>query len=247
MFAGMLRGEEAREIGIRFVRRVVAPVQVLEDVDTARLVTRLQSGDRSVFGAIYARYFDRVYTHVQMTLGDAHEAEDAAQEVFIRVLRHAGAYRFQDVPFRAWLFKIARNCAMDVLQRRHRVDPESPERIGRRQEASGENGEIATLDWLSDSDLVLLIERLPTAQRQVVMLRYAMDLGYTEIAAVLGRSPDAVRQLHQRAMAFLKSRLGAVERRSLRDGPRAPMRKTTCQQRVVRARRFALTHDATPR
>jgi DNA-binding CsgD family transcriptional regulator len=65
-----------------------------------------------------------------------------------------------------------------------------------------------SLDWLDDKRLLALIEQLPLAQRQVIVLRYMLELRAVEIATVLDRSPEAIRQLHQRAMRFLRQRLG---------------------------------------
>jgi RNA polymerase sigma-70 factor (ECF subfamily) len=212
-----------------------------EDHDTGRLVVRFQAGDESVFNAIYMRYFDRVYAHLSVVLRDTYEAEDAAQEVFLRALRALPEYELRAaVPFRGWLFTIVRNHAQDVLRRRNRLELEEPARIDRRRERDHDEPNLSALDWVSDRELVMLIERLPLAQRQVLVLRYMVQLRNAEIASILGRTPESVRKLHERAIAFLEERLSALGRGSESRDRRPSMKGAFRQAIVVRRRRFAM-------
>ena len=198
--------ERHRE-SLLFVERLEPSTLAGEDAETARLVMRLQAGEEDLFERLYERYFDRVYAYLYVTLQDAHEAEDAVQEVFMRVLEALPRYERRDVPFRAWLFRIVRNSGINRLRKRRQLTVESPDRIARQVETAGEVTEPSP-DWFGDRRLVALIERLPLAQRQVIVLRYMLELTNNEIAQLLGRKPDAVRQLHQRAMRFLRKGLG---------------------------------------
>jgi DNA-directed RNA polymerase specialized sigma24 family protein len=100
--------------------------------------------------------------------------------------------------------------------------------------------ELAALDWIFDPELQLLIERLPLAQRQVLLLRYAVGMPTDEIASVLDTRPDTVRRQHSRALAFLRVRLDALGR-APKYGRRSGMRTLARQAFVLRERRFALT------
>jgi DNA-directed RNA polymerase specialized sigma24 family protein len=95
------------------------------------------------------------------------------------------------------------------------------------------------LDWLSDRELVMFIERLPLAQRQVLALRYTADLSYDQIAAVLDRTPADVRMLQSRALRYLRERLAAISSGSERPS-RIRMRRCPREATVLRARRWAL-------
>lgn len=195
-----------------------------EDLDTARLVAQAQEGNRAAFTALYERYFDRVYAYLRVALKDAQEAEDATQQVFTQALIALPSYELRAQPWRAWLFRIARNQALDHLRKRGRVEVEEPGAIERRRQPVGP-GELRALQWTSDDELVLLIERLPEAQRQVLALRYLLGFSGPEIAEVLDRSPGAVRQLHHRALRFLEQRLAALGREPGETrGRRLPMR-----------------------
>src|SRR6266511_1492545 len=179
-----------------------------EDIDTARLVARIQSGDDGPLKALYVRYFDRIYSYLRIALRDEYEAEDAAQDVFMRVFEALPRYERRDVPFRAWLFRIAHNSAISRLCRSGRVIVESPADLGRRQ--AGEIGDGRAPESVDDGEIMALVRELPEAQQHVVVLRYLFELRATEIAKVLGRKPASVRKLHQRALSSLRERLEPI-------------------------------------
>jgi RNA polymerase sigma-70 factor (ECF subfamily) len=213
------------------------------DAATLRLVRRAQTGDRGAFAELYQRHFDDVYRYLRVILGHGHDAEDATQQVFLSVLAALPRYTTQpDSRFEAWLFRIARNEALDRLRRGNRLEIEEPEQVERRVEDTGALPPPTALAWISDADLMIFVERLPLAQRQALVLRHLMGLGTEQIADVLGKSPDATRRLEHRALTFLRERLAAVGRDSRRH-IRAPIRARTRLVPVIRARRFALHYS----
>ena len=223
-----------------FVERLEPSHQQLEDEDTARLVARIQSGDREGFAALYMRYFDRVYAYLRVALRDPDEAEDLSQQVFVKVLDALPRYELRSSPFRAWLFTIVRNCALSHLGRQQRIEPIDPAELGRRRvDVDGDDESISALQWVTDRELFMLIERLPLAQRQVLVLRFMMSLSRAEIAAILGCSQTDVRNLQYRALRFLRERLTALGRAP---GAQRPIRmRPHCRPApVLRGRRFAL-------
>jgi RNA polymerase sigma-70 factor (ECF subfamily) len=202
---------ESHRERLRFVERDEPSTLVREDADTARMIVRIQAGDKELMGPLYLRYFDRVYAYLRITLQDAHEAEDAAQAVFMRVLEALPGYERREVPFRAWLFRIVRNDAINRLRQRQRLTLEDPSDMAERGERATPAAGPDELDWIGDAKLLALVERLPLAQRQVVVLRYMMEFNTVEIGELVDRSPEAVRQLHHRAMRFLRQRVTREE------------------------------------
>jgi RNA polymerase sigma-70 factor (ECF subfamily) len=210
-----------------------------EDRGTGHLIVRIQAGDIAAFDELYLGYFDRVYAYARVALRDAHEAEDVTQQVFANVIQALPRYQVRgDTPFRAWLFRITRNVVLKALSRTGRLRPEEPTELDRRLESPTPEPPLG-LDWLSDTDLAMLVERLPLSQRQVILLRYVFDLATDEIASALSRSPVAIRMLEHRAMRALEARLEAMRGPS-RNCDRSPMVALTRPMTVVTSRRLAL-------
>ncbi|MDX6662461.1 MAG: polymerase sigma-70 factor, subfamily [Solirubrobacterales bacterium] len=229
---------------ISFVERLDATAQQLEDLDTARLVTRFQAGDRDAFATIYSRHFDRVYGYLKVAVKSSHEAEDLAQQVFMNLFEALPRYERRKQPFRAWLFVLVRNQAISSLRKHNNIDVEDPAQLDRRREGAGLNGgedTLPVLDWITDRDLMIFVERLPLPQRQVLLLRYMLDLSNNQIAEILDRTPMDVGKLHHRAFTFLRDRLQAVGRAPEQRHHPAQWRRRTTRVQVLRSRRFALT------
>jgi RNA polymerase sigma-70 factor (ECF subfamily) len=225
---------------LAFVARLEPSTQQAEDVDTARVVARIQAGESDLFSVLYMRYFDRVFSYLRVVLNDEHAAEDATQQVFLQMLLALPRYQRRRQPFRAWMFTIVRNRALDELKKRRRVDVEDPAELQRlRDEPLDDEAPVEIPGWLFDRDLLLFIERLPLAQRQVLLLRYMLDLSTSEIAETLGRNPAAINVLHYRALSFLRARLRALGR-TPQDFRRSGVYRRHRQARVLRQRRFAL-------
>lgn len=225
-----------------FFERLEPTTQATEDLDTARLVMAFQSGDRGCFSVLYERYFDRVYGYLRTFLRQGGDAEDAAQQVFLQVFEALPRFELRQRPFRSWLFTIARNHALKRLAVRTRLEPVDPIELGRHRDSAAEpDPELPVLGWLSDRELLLFVERLPLAQRQVLLLRYMHDMSFAEIATVIGRTPEDARGLHHRALLFLRERLTALGRAPAENGPRRG-RLVRCHKQapVLRMRRFAL-------
>jgi RNA polymerase sigma-70 factor, ECF subfamily len=239
--AGLPRKAEPYAERILFFRRVPLTAERVEELEVARLVTRIQSNGNEDFAELYRLFFDRIYAYLRVLLRDSHEAEDATQQVFMRVFQALPDYELRDKPFQNWLFTVARNLAMTQLRKSGRMEVEEEGILNlRRDRTAAHEPEAPSLGWISDGDIVLFIERLPLTQRQIIALRYLMGMTHREIADILGRSEDDVKAQHHRAVKFLRERLAAIGR-----GPR-PSRRRAGHSRVfrpaelLRHRRFAL-------
>lgn len=229
-----------------FIERFEPAAQRLLDIDAARLVIRLQAGDQSAMSELYLRYFDSVYRYARVALRDPHEAEDVTQQVFTNVFHALPNYEVRPaVPFRAWLFRIVRNALTDTVRRKERLTVEDPGTMEARRDMLVSQEAEQILPWLDDGDLSVFIERLPQSQREVLMLRFMLDLTPQEIAQVVGRTPKAVRRLQERALKTLEERLVAIGRIPQRKS-RAPMWIRLKPVPVVSARRFALANPPRP-
>ena len=206
---------------LRFVERLEPATQHAEDIDSARLVVRAQSGDPTAFSKLYLRYFDRLYGYLRVAVKDSHEAEDIAQEAFLSMLRALPEYDLRlSHPFRVLLFHIARNRSIDHFRKHRCVDVEAPQELDRIRDIDLGADPTGAFDSLSDSELARYLRRLPASQRQTLVLRYALDFSTEEIAEVMEITPQAVRNLQHRGLAFLRHRLKENENGPIAGGRR---------------------------
>ncbi|MBV9006708.1 MAG: hypothetical protein JO181_18725 [Solirubrobacterales bacterium] len=77
-------------------------------------IARARTGDRDALGELYARYAESVFHCVHRILQDVHEAEDVTQQVFLKLMFVLPRYERREVPFSAWLLRVARNLALDA-------------------------------------------------------------------------------------------------------------------------------------
>jgi RNA polymerase sigma-70 factor, ECF subfamily len=169
----------------------------------SRLVTqavrRAQQGDRDALGFLFARYADDVCGYVRSIVRDQHEAEDITQQVFAKLIRVIGKYEEREVPFFAWLLRVARNVAVDHLRRQRTIPVE---------EVRGVNDDSRDQPGTERmADLQEALATLPPDQREVLVLRHFAGLSPTEIAERLGRSEGSIHGLHHRGRRALTAEL----------------------------------------
>ena len=168
-------------------------------------------GDQEAFAEIVYSFTDAVYNLCYRMLGDSAEAEDAAQETFIRAYSHLGSYDSQR-SFKTWLLSIASNHCVDRIRKRRVNTVSLDEPL-----ASGSPLEIASSDPLPE-DVLLRRERSALIQRMLdelapeyraaVVLRYWYDCSYSEIAAALNTTESAIKSRLFRARQMLAEHYG---------------------------------------
>ena len=167
----------------------------LED-DDRTLVEAVQANPAR-FVELYDRYFHRVWAYVIRRTGNHADAEDVTSEVFRKALQHMRLYEWRGTPFVAWLLRIAANALATRWERAAREAGEPSEYFAEIAEADGELERRAML--------FELVARLPMVQRMVIELRFVEGLSLAEVAARLGKSEGAVKQLQRRAIEQLKA------------------------------------------
>ncbi|MGE5636983.1 MAG: RNA polymerase sigma factor, partial [Nocardioidaceae bacterium] len=128
---------------------------------------------------LYVRYADDVSRYVQSIVRELHAAEDITQDVFAKLMEAIARYEQRDVPFKAWILRVARNAALDYLRSRRQIPFEEVRGSDEGHEQIGfERGQA-----LRDA-----LELLPYEQREVLVLRHIVGLSPGEIADRLGKS-----------------------------------------------------------
>jgi len=169
------------------------------------LITRAQAGDRLAFGELVRRYQGAVFNLCYRMLGDYHEAEDAAQDVFLKVYRglkqYNAAYRFS-----TWVLSIASHACIDRLRKRRvTLVPLETATVSDRVSRSPAPDELLIQDEERDQ-VQRLLNQLPEDHRLILVLHYWYDWSYPEIAQLLGTTAGAVKTKAHRA----RRRLGAL-------------------------------------
>ena len=139
-----------------------------------------------------------------MTVGNRHDAEDLTTQTFLRMLEAIGRFRWQSVPFSAWLFRIAHNLSMDHFRAARRS---SRRRRSRPEGAEADSAELEAMHSIGRQSLLELIEGLSDEQQQVLTLKFVFNFSNAEVASILGKTEGAVKSLQHRALASLQKRL----------------------------------------
>jgi RNA polymerase sigma-70 factor (ECF subfamily) len=178
-----------------------------------RWMERVKHGDTEALQQLIEAHQYRVIGTVAKMLGDDIEAEDVAQQVFIRVWKSAPRYE-PTAKFTTWLFKITRNLVLNELRRRGRhrtqsLDGSEDEDQGPIQAADtgAKPPDVAMLDDEMQVAIQRAIESLPEAQRLAIVLRRYDEFSYEEIGEIMGLSVSAVKSVLFRARTELREKL----------------------------------------
>lgn len=164
-------------------------------------IERAQAGDAEGLHFLYVRYAPDVQRFVNSLVKDHHEAEDITQNIFAKLMKAINKYEPREVPFAAWIMRVARNAALDHLRARRSIPSEEVRLADTGQAQIG-------IDRARD--LRLALEQLPEDQREVLILRHIAGLSPVEIAATLKKSESSVHGLHHRGRRTLQTKLAEM-------------------------------------
>ena len=170
-------------------------------------VQRTLDGDRDAFANLVEKYKTPVYNLAYRMLGRPTEAEDAAQETFLRAYTRLGSYK-PEHKFSSWLLAITAHLCIDHLRRAQPLllEEVQPYEV---EDGQSEDPEAALLAVEREEAVQRLLEALPAHYRLVIVLRYWHDLSYREIAQVTRLSEGAVKTRLHRARRMLAAQLPA--------------------------------------
>lgn len=184
-----------------------------QDDSDQQLVERVQAGDKAAFDLLVRKYQHRVLKLVSRFVSDAAEAEDVAQEAFLKAYRALASFR-GDSAFYTWLYRIAINTAKNALvsNRRRPVDfdldlqdPEQYDRHARLKEGDTPEGVLLTEEIRSVVEKAM--EQLPEDLRTAIVLRELEGMSYEEIAEAMDCPVGTVRSRIFRAREAIDKKL----------------------------------------
>ena len=172
--------------------------------DLRALVERAKAGRREAVEALYLEHFDQIYAYLAVTVENRHDAEDLTIQTFVRMIESIDRFEWQSTPFVAWLFRIARNLAIDHFRASKRWQPSEqvPEQFG----SEVPSAEDQALSRADRRGMIEAIGSLPRAQQQVLTLKFVFSFSNAEAAAILDKTEGAVKALQHRALASLHQR-----------------------------------------
>jgi RNA polymerase sigma-70 factor (ECF subfamily) len=181
------------------------PLPVKQEKEQAAKTRARQVSKRELaFDSLYEQYYARVYAYLRFRVGSTEVAEDLVSQVFERALTHLADLQ-STAAAGAWLFRIARNCAIDYFRRQRLtasldtlIDSSHP------RECSPEEVVVAQEER---AHLLLLLKRLPEREREIIGLKFVACLQNREIARVLNMPEGTVGSLLHRTLARLRDAL----------------------------------------
>ncbi|MGW8958212.1 RNA polymerase sigma factor [Paenibacillus sp. NPDC055715] len=159
-----------------------------QDADINLVIEQVQTGDKQAYTHIIQRYQQQIFLYCYYLLKNQEEAEDAAQEIFIKGLEHIHQF-VPTVSFSAWLYKIAQNHCNDLLKRNTRTFKSFIQyKLNLKQQPAHEY-----------TDLIHeLLDHLTLEERQILLLRSLEEYSYEEIATIMELKPSNTRKKYER-------------------------------------------------
>ncbi len=173
-------------------------------------IAQALQGDQAAFGELVKAHQNAVYNLCYRMLGERGEAEDAAQEAFLRAYAHLDRYD-DDRSFRTWVLSIASNHCIDRLRKRRltwlSLDEGLPPHPALNSDAL--EPEDAVINSERNATIQLMLAELTPEYRAAVVLRYWYDMSYTEIAEMLNTTESAIKSRLFRARQVLAEKMTA--------------------------------------
>ncbi len=168
-----------------------------------KLVVQAVNGNTDAFGDLYIIFVEKIYRYVFYHIKSKTAAEDITGEVFLKAWRAISSCRGKENTFSPWLYRIAHNQLVDEIRKRQRqpsLELENVETIS--------DSESSVEGYSEQQELLKVIDRLPSNQRRVIILKFIEGMGNREIAKIMGKSEGALRVMQMRALAALRKELG---------------------------------------
>jgi RNA polymerase sigma-70 factor (ECF subfamily) len=180
----------------------------LPDTERDDRVKRAQDGSLSAIRELYLDHHEHIFRFIWSRVHDPDLAEDLTGEVFVRMVTALSSYHDRSLPFRAWLYRIARNLVIDWYRKKSRQMsvPLDAQRVAGNLIES-QSPEETTEQALTLERVRQALERIDPTQREVVELRFLAGLSLKDVALAIGKTIAAVKALQHRGLASLRASL----------------------------------------
>lgn len=170
----------------------------MRHLEDEELVILSQKGDKQAFGELIERYKGMIFTMINRILGNPSEAEDVAQDVFIRAYKAIPRFR-KEAKFSTWLYRICHNLCITLVEKRRKQTD-----FSYRMESDQNSVELAYERKEIQEKVRGLISKLPPVYGSAITLRHIQGLSYKEISEILGKPLGTTKSTISRAREQLK-------------------------------------------
>jgi RNA polymerase sigma-70 factor (ECF subfamily) len=174
------------------------------------LLERAREYNAQALAEIYDCYAESIYRYVYRFVGDASLAEDLTSEVFLKLLQVLGTSRAPQEQLQGWLYRVARNLAVDWYRQQSKGAQFS---LNEELTPSGDSAVTRLEQQELHQDLIEAIYKLTPSQQQVIVLRFGEGRKIGEVARLMGKSEGSVKLMQYRAMKRLRKLLGKQGKR----------------------------------
>ncbi len=166
------------------------------------LINLVKKGKKEAFAEVYDRYVDRIYNYIYFKVGCREDCEDLTEQVFLQAFEKIDQFKFNGVPFVAWLYKIAQNLVVDFYRKKSKIVEFPMEKIFL---PSSEKDNPENIFWgnMTAEGLYQALAKLNEDQREVIILRFLEGLSTVEVAEIMSKTAGAIRALQFRALKAL--------------------------------------------
>ena len=168
------------------------------------LLERAREYDAQALAEIYDRYAESIYRYAYRYVGDANLAEDLTSEVFLKLLQVLGTTRAPREQLQGWLYRVARNLAVDWFRQQAKGVPYS---LNEEVTPGGDSPATRLEEQQLHQDLREAINKLTPSQQQVIVLRFGEGRKISEVARLMGKSEGSIKVMQYRAMKRLRKLL----------------------------------------
>jgi RNA polymerase sigma-70 factor, ECF subfamily len=193
LFVNMEQTSRLNKLGFRFCEK--------SNSKENRRVKLAKAGDRNAFAQLYDQYMDAIYRFIYARVSGKMVVEDLTSQVFLKAWENIASFQERGLPFRAWLYRIARNTVIDHYRTAKFHD--SIELLPTDEPALNVNAEDHLELHFEEEELVEAMEQLTEDQRQAIRLKFLEGLSTQEVADEMGKRKGAIRALQMRGLQTL--------------------------------------------
>jgi RNA polymerase sigma-70 factor (ECF subfamily) len=176
----------------------------------AETLRAAQAGDERAIACLWRELQPRLLRY--LSARERRAAEDVASETWLRAARDIRHFQGNEIQFRAWMFTLARHTLIDWRRRAHRRPQIGADLHEIAEQSSDDDPAADAIDALDTERVLGLINQLPEAQADVILLRVVAGLDTDRVAAIVSKRPATVRVIQHRGLRRLAELMGADAR-----------------------------------